>query len=55
MTAKESSRAIWRPCQPEGEDQGLGFHRSAAPGSGPMTVVTVTPKLLQWPFSSWEK
>ena len=55
MTAKESSKAIWRPCQPEGEAWGLGFHRSPAPGSGPRTVVIVTPKLLQSPFSSWEK
>lgn len=42
MTAKESSRAIWRPCQPKGEDQGLGFHRSPAPGLEPMSGILVT-------------
>lgn len=42
MTAKESLRAIWRPCQPEGADQGLGFHRSPALGSEPTTVIIVT-------------
>lgn len=42
MTAKESSSAIWRPYQPKGEDQGLGFRRSPAPGCKPMAVIIVT-------------
>lgn len=42
MTAKESSRAAWRPCQPKGVDQGLGFRRSPAPGSEPMTGIIVS-------------
>ena len=45
MTAKESSRAIWRPCPAKGEDQSLGFDRSPAPGLEPMIGIIVTQNL----------